>query len=91
MWIVMTSYTVTASNAYFYQQLIVEASDIDAAADKMRAYLAQPEQQAEEQEEYEMGRDMFLDGEGTGCPPHRQDYQYSFHEDRVTKKQKVRS
>jgi hypothetical protein len=70
----MTAYRVTASNEFFWQDLLVEADNDKAAWDAVEAYLELPEQI--EAEEYEFNQSMAIADDETGWPD-RTDYKYT--------------
>jgi hypothetical protein len=74
------AYEVTVANLYFYQRLVVLADDADVAQEQFEAWLAAPEQQAEEEEEYEMDVQASIDGIIGGSVPQRVNYEYRFHD-----------
>jgi hypothetical protein len=74
----MNSYTVTATNKYFWQKLGVAARSREVAARKFDAFLRSRSSQNEEKYEWSEG--------GKLCPDERcerADYRYRFDEDRV--------
>jgi hypothetical protein len=77
----LTAYEATAANLQFYQRLVVLAADADAAHDLFTAYLAAPEQQAEEEEEYAMAVQADDDEIIGGTFPRREFYIYCIDSD----------
>jgi hypothetical protein len=66
----LTAYTVCATNMHFWKRLVVLADDEEHARDLFAAYLASPDQQAEEEKQC---RD----------PCRRDEYRYRFHHNLV--------
>jgi hypothetical protein len=67
----LTAYTVCATNMHFWKHLVVLADDAKRARDLFTAYLASPEQQAEEDQQ---------------CRDHlrRDEYRFRIHENLIT-------
>lgn len=78
----MTTYEVTASNAFFWQKLAVEAADAEAAAKAFRDYLAEPAQQESEAYELEQAQKMGSEDAEELDPA---SYRYRFKDDAVEK------
>jgi hypothetical protein len=76
----MTAYEVTASNAFFWQKLAVEAADAEAAAKAFRAYLAAPAQQTAEAYELEQAQKTGSEDADELNPA---SYRYRFKDDAV--------
>ena len=76
----MTTYTVTAGNQFYWQTLAVDATTAAEASEKFTAYLAAPQQQADEKYEYD--EEVKLDGEDAEQPI-RSDYAYDFDADQI--------
>jgi hypothetical protein len=69
-----TLYTVTAANAYFWQNLAVRADSRQKAYDLFRAYLAEKSQQDGEEYEWEAGKAI---ADAVSEPTDRECYVYS--------------
>ena len=80
----LTEYEATAGNLYFYQRLVVLARDIDEATDKFRDYLAEPENQKEEEEEFGRACEAYEDEVISGDYPRRENHSYTITDDAVT-------
>jgi hypothetical protein len=74
----MRTYTVTASNAYFWQKLVVQARSERTAARKFSAFLRSRSSQAQERYEWDQGNKLSPDGR---CD--RAAYDYGFDDDKV--------
>jgi hypothetical protein len=74
----MNTYTVTASNAYFWQKLAVQARTPKSAVRKFAAYLSSRESRANEKYEWNQGKKLSPDER---CD--RAAYYYDFHTDKV--------
>lgn len=83
----MKTYAVTAGNRYFWQTLVVTAHDEQEAAQKFTAFLAQPEERAAEDEEYQMGLEAAAISntayDVSGHKPEPNDYHYCFDADDI--------
>lgn len=68
----MNTYTVTAGNKFFWQTLVINAADVDAAVTAFDAFLASPASQDAEHDEF---ADAHMISEDE---PDRDDYRYRF-------------
>ena len=78
----MTTFTVTAANKFFWQTLAIEANSIEEASEKFNAYLAAPQQQADEKYEYDQ-QWAVVNGQLDVEQPDRDDYTYAFCDDHI--------
>ena len=88
----MKSYSVKAGSGAFWMDMIVAAESRDEAATLFENWLAAPEQQRQELEEFDMGRDHYqvlldhYDPEFDRAPeqPRREDSSYTFDQAHIT-------